>query len=135
MRCCFDKRVWIGLGVLAAGLLIADPRSGRVALPVLAGLACPVSMLFMMRGMRQGTGSTMAAPGGDLTVGAGRAEGDRAAEIARLRCEIRQLKAQAGDVALAAANAGRAAEARGRTREPGRARKVRHRRMNFGGRA
>src|SRR6266568_3378657 len=100
MRCCFDKRVWIGLGVLAAGLLIADPRAGWVALPVLAGLACPVSMLFMMRSMRH-------------PAGAGRAEGDRAAEIARLRREIRQLRAQAGDVTLAAADAGPAAEARG----------------------
>ncbi len=57
MRCCFDRRVWIGISVLAAGLFIADPRAGWVALPVLAGLACPVSMLVMMRGMRQGTGS------------------------------------------------------------------------------
>jgi hypothetical protein len=113
MRCCFDKRVWIGLGVLAAGLLIADPRAGWVALPVLAGLACPVSMLFMMRGMRQGAGSAMAAPGGEQAAGAGRAEGDRAAEIARLRREIRQLNAQAGDVALAAADAGPATGARG----------------------
>ncbi len=44
MRCCFDKRVWIGLGALAVGLLIADPRAGWVALPVLAGLACPLSI-------------------------------------------------------------------------------------------
>jgi len=113
MRGCFDKRVWIGLGVLAAGLLIADPRAGWVALPVLAGLACPVSMLFMMRSMRHPAGSAMAAPGGELAAGAGRAEGDRAAEIARLRREIRQLRAQAGDVTLAAADAGPAAEARG----------------------
>jgi hypothetical protein len=33
-------------------------------------------------------------------------EGDRAAEIARLRREIRQLRAQFGDVALAKADAG-----------------------------
>lgn len=38
-RCCFDKRVWIGLGVLAVGLLIIDPHAGWAALPVLAGLA------------------------------------------------------------------------------------------------
>jgi len=112
MRCCFDKRAWIGLGVLAAGLLVVDPRAGWVALPVLAGLACPVSMLLMMRGMRHPAGSAMAAPDGELA-DAGRAEGDRAAEIARLRREIQQLKADAGDVTLAAADAGPAAEARG----------------------
>src|SRR5712691_12627107 len=108
MRCCFDKRVWIGLGVLAVGLLVADPRAGWVALPVLAGLACPMSMLFMMRGMRPGTGSASAALAGEPE-----ADGDRAAEIARLRREIRQLRAQAGDVTRAAADAGPAAEARG----------------------
>ena len=113
MRCCFDKRVWIGLGVLAAGPLIVDPRVGWVALPVLAGLACPVSMLVMMRGMRQVAGPATAAPGGEPTVGARDAEGDRAAEIARLRHEIRQLKAPAGDVALAGADAGPAAGAHG----------------------
>src|SRR5487761_1341521 len=110
MRCCFDKRVWIGLGVLAIGLLVVDPRAGWVALPVLAGLACPGSMLFMMRGMRRGTG--LAAPGGEQAAGAGRTESDRAAEIARLRREIRQLKEHAGDVTLATAGARPAAGAR-----------------------
>ena len=105
MRCCFDKRVWIGLGVVAVGLLVVDPRAGWGALPVLAVLACPVSMLFMMRGMRQGTGSATAAPGGESAGGARTAQGDRAAEIARLRREIGQLRAQAGDVTPAAAGA------------------------------
>jgi hypothetical protein len=97
MRCCSGKRVWIGLGVLAAVLLVVDPRAGWVALPVLAGLACPVSMLFMMRGMRQGGGSAVAAPGGDPAAGDPAAAGDRAAEIARLHSEIQQLKANARD--------------------------------------
>ncbi len=105
MRCCFDKRVWIGLGALAVGLLIADPRAGWVALPVLAGLACPLSMLFMMRGMRRGSGVTATgvtatgAPGGERT--AGSAAADRAAEIARLRSEIELLKGQAAATTLA----------------------------------
>ncbi len=99
LRCCFDKRVWIGLGVLAAGLLIVDPRAGWVALPVLAGLACPLSMLLMIRVMRPGTGSVAADPAGEPGTGV-----DRAAEIARLRREIRQLRAQAGDVTRPAAD-------------------------------
>ena len=86
MRCCFDKRVWIGLGGLAAGLLVFDPRVGWVALPVLAGLACPLSMLVMMRGMRQG-GACARDPGEPGQAGAA-----RAAEIDRLRREIELLK-------------------------------------------
>jgi len=89
-KCCFDRRVWIGLGVLAVGLLVADPRAGWVALPVLAGLACPVSMLLMMRSMRRPAGG---------------AKRDRDAEIARLRREIEQLKASGGDMAHTAAAA------------------------------
>ena len=89
MKCCFDKRVWAGAGVLAVVLLVADPHAGWAALPVLAGLACPLSMLFMMRGMRGGAaGST--APGAS-------AASDRAAEIARLRRDISQLRAGASD--------------------------------------
>ena len=89
MKCCFDKWVWAGLGVLAVVLLVADPHAGWVALPVLAALACPLSMLLMMRGGAGGsvTGPAPAAP----------AAADRAAEIARLRREISQLRADAGD--------------------------------------
>jgi len=101
MRCCFDKRVWTGLGLLAVGLLVADPRAGWAALPLLASLACPVSMLFMIRRVRRGAGPAMAGPGGELAGGARGTEGDRTARIARLRGEIRQLKAHPGDVALA----------------------------------
>ena len=92
MKCCFDKRVWAGLGVLAVVLLVADPHAGWVALPVLAGLACPLSMLLMMRGMRGGAGGSATGP-----APAAPAAADRAAEIARLRREISQLRADAGD--------------------------------------
>lgn len=104
MKCCFDKRVWIGLGVLAVALLVIDPHVGW-ALPVLTGLACPVSMLFMMRGMRAGSEGSGAAPAP--------AAGDRDAEIDLLRQEIRQLRAEAGDIVLEPAGAGPAGGTRG----------------------
>jgi hypothetical protein len=44
-------------------------------------------MLFMMRGMRHDVGSALAEPRGES------ADSDRAAEIARLRSEVRQLRA------------------------------------------
>jgi Protein of unknown function (DUF2933) len=90
MKCCFDKRVWAGLGVLAVVLLVADPHAGWAALPALAGLACPLSMLFMMRGMRGGAEGSAAEPGAS-------AASDRAPEIARLRREIGRLRADASD--------------------------------------
>jgi len=41
LNCCFDKRVWAGLGVLAAVLLLADPRLGwDSAAGPWPGLAC-----------------------------------------------------------------------------------------------
>ena len=85
LKCCFDKRVWAALGVLAVVLLLTDPRLGWAVLPVLAGLACPVSMLFMMGGV--GRGSADARP-----LEGQRADAGRAAEISRLRREIEQLK-------------------------------------------
>ncbi len=97
LGCCFGKRAWLGLGLLAAGLLIASPHLGWVALPVLAGLACPLSMLLMARGMRRaaatGAGGAQAAGGG--------AAADRAAEITRLRREIGQLAAEVGEASMA----------------------------------
>lgn len=88
VKCCVDKRVWAGLGALAVVLLLAEPRLGWAVLPVLAGLACPVSMLFMMRGMGRGSADAQ-PPGGQ------RADAERAAEISRLRREIEQLKEHA----------------------------------------
>jgi hypothetical protein len=85
MRCCFDKRAWIGAGVLAAILLLTHPRLGWAALPVLAGLACPVSMVLMMRRMNNGSACQ-----------ATQADAGRAAEIARLRQEIDQLRRDSG---------------------------------------
>ena len=98
LRCCFDKRVWIGLGLVAVALLIADPRAGWVALPVLVSLACPLSMLVMLGGMRRGAAVPDVRGGGQAAAGA---TADRAAEIARLRAEIGLLRTRAGEAAPA----------------------------------
>jgi hypothetical protein len=101
MKCCSGKRAWIGLGAVAAGLLAVSARPGWVALPVLAGLACLVSMLFIMRRRRHPAGSLMGSPASD----AGTSEDARAAELVRLRREIRQLRAPAGEESPVAASA------------------------------
>jgi len=51
MRWCFDRRVLIGLGVVAAGVLLLRPSAFATALPVLVLAICPLSMLLMLRGM------------------------------------------------------------------------------------
>ena len=111
----------MGSGVLVAGLLTAGPKAGWPALPVLARLACPVLTLASMRGVRQGTGSAAAAPGGGPAARDGLAVAGRAAQITRLRRGIRQLKAHIGGVTLALVAAGLAAGAPGSAGRAGRA--------------
>jgi len=49
---CLNKKVLIGLGVLAVGLVVLQPGWALAALPFLILAICPLSMIFMMRGMR-----------------------------------------------------------------------------------
>jgi Protein of unknown function (DUF2933) len=86
---CFNRNVLIGLGVVALGVLAIRPEAIGAALPVLVLLACPLSMVFMMRGMNRAAAEpepagTTDAPGTD-------------AEIVGLRAEVDQLRAELSD--------------------------------------
>jgi hypothetical protein len=48
---CLNKRVLIGLGVVAIGLVALQPGWAVAALPFVILAVCPLSMIFMMRGM------------------------------------------------------------------------------------
>lgn len=48
---CLNWKVIGGLGLVGLGIWAVEPGLFRAALPVLALLACPLSMLLMMRGM------------------------------------------------------------------------------------
>lgn len=48
---CFNKKVIVGLAVVAVGVVIAAPDLLLRALPLLILAACPLSMVLMMRGM------------------------------------------------------------------------------------
>lgn len=85
MKCCFNKKVLIGAGVVALALLVISPGTALAALPVLIIAVCPLSMLLMMRTMQSGTESHTADTQHDT---------ERAAEIASLREEINVLKAR-----------------------------------------
>ncbi len=50
--CCFNWKVYAGLGGIALAILVLAPGLFWGALPLLIVAACPISMFFMMRGMR-----------------------------------------------------------------------------------
>ena len=57
---CLNRKVLAGLAVVAGVVLILAPQFIWVALPILLVAACPLSMLFMMRGM-SGSGNQSAS--------------------------------------------------------------------------
>lgn len=83
-KCCLNPRVIASLGLIAVGVLVFSPHAFAVALPVLLGLICPLSMIamavMMARGARSSTDEQ--AP----------ATEDRREEMARLRAEIDELR-------------------------------------------
>ena len=48
---CLNWKVLAGLAVVAVSIFVVAPQLALSALPILLLLACPLSMLFMMRGM------------------------------------------------------------------------------------
>lgn len=104
MRMCFDKRVLIGLGVVALGVLAVSPRLLGSIAPLLIFAACPLSMLLMMRAMnRQGSSCETASDGrrdaeapdrGDVGVPTSGVRRDRDAEVRELEEEVNRLKAE-----------------------------------------
>lgn len=107
MGMCFDKRVVIGLGVVALGVLAVSPRLLGSLAPLLLVAACPLSMVFMMRAMnRDGAscdaeqqkpdadGALAAGSGATERLGAaGAAAGDHA-QLRELEEEVNRLKAE-----------------------------------------
>ncbi len=51
MKMCFNWKVLTGLAVVGVGVWITAPNLIAGALPLLLALACPLSMVFMMKGM------------------------------------------------------------------------------------
>lgn len=99
---CFNKRVLIGVGVVALGVLAVSPGSFATVAPLLMFAACPLSMLFMMRTMGRGGSANcdtktaesereIAASGSDLEP---ESAAGRDARVRSLEREVERLKAE-----------------------------------------
>lgn len=80
---CLDRRVLIGLAGIGVAVLFARPHWLGPVLPLLVVLACPLSMLLMMR---RGKSNCATNPN---------SEADH--ELAGLRSEIAHLRAKVRD--------------------------------------
>jgi len=90
---CIDMRVVAALAVIAGGTFVLAPQLFWTALPVLAVLACPISMFVMMRGMNSMNGRGK-MPGGDArAVNQGQSP-TRAAEPGSREQQLRDLQEQ-----------------------------------------
>lgn len=94
MGMCFNKRVLVGLGVVALAVFAVSPSLLSAVAPLLFLAACPLSMVFMMRGMnRDGSSCTDQQLTGDAGEHAATpAAGD--AKLRELEEEVNRLKVE-----------------------------------------
>jgi len=86
---CFDWRVLTGLAAVGVGIWLVAPQLIAPALPILVILICPLSMLLMMRMMRNSAAQTGPAISPTERLAALEREQARLdAEIARARAEL-----------------------------------------------
>lgn len=95
---CFNPKVLGGLALTALAVFLVAPGAFSAVLPLLFLAACPLSMVLMMRAMSGGQCSTHGNEAGQerqtKATGAVVSTTTAEAEIARLRAEIDQLKAE-----------------------------------------
>ena len=98
LKCCLNRKVIIGLAVVAVGVLAIDTHVFTRVLPYLFFAICPLSMLLMMRAMSGnkssgGMGGCSSMSNGNGQTGTTSASAPDA-EVARLQAELDQLRAQ-----------------------------------------
>jgi hypothetical protein len=98
---CFNPKVLGGLALTGFAVFVFAPSAFSAVLPLLAVAACPLGMLVMMRGMAGGRCRTTGSGAGKERQGEAADASSPAltaeAEIARLRAEVDQLKAEKSD--------------------------------------
>ena len=86
LKMCLNWKVLVGLVAVGAGIYAVAPNLTVAALPFLLLAICPLSMMFMMKGM-QGDGTKAPEMDSELT---------RDEQLARLRTEQTNLDEQIG---------------------------------------
>ena len=102
LKMCLNWKVLAGLAVVGVIVWLVAPRLVLAALPVLLVAACPLSMLFMMGGMRRSQGTSRSTPAGQPQL-----EGlTHEEQIARLQAELASKEAQLESLARESAGRG-----------------------------
>jgi hypothetical protein len=92
---CLNWKVVAGLAVVGLIVWVVAPQFVWAALPVLLVAACPLSMLFMMRGMSGGANQRAAQPlETNEPPGIGLADEERQSRLLRLRAEQEAIASQ-----------------------------------------
>ena len=102
VQMCLNWKVLAGLAVVGVIVWLVAPRLVLAALPVLLVLACPLSMLFMMGGMRSSQGTSRSTPAGQPQLDGFTHE----EQIARLQAELASKEAQLESLARESAGRG-----------------------------
>jgi len=92
MKCCFNWKVGLGLGVLGLGMWVAAPDLVGRFLPMLIALICPLSMVAMMLGM--GAMSGKRTPAVEATAEQERLTPSREDRLEQLRLEHGRIQAE-----------------------------------------
>jgi len=105
---CLNWKVVGGLAIVAGAVWIVSPARFVGALPLLAVLACPISMVVMMRGMNA-NGAISGPRDADLRAGgvdamashelAHPGSNERQESLAELRARLVRLRARQGSIA------------------------------------
>ncbi|MGH9139426.1 MAG: DUF2933 domain-containing protein [Acidimicrobiales bacterium] len=84
----------VSLALVGVGIYLFAPGLIGAAVPLLVVLACPLSMVFMMRGMSGGSRCETGTESTEADTSLGQ---QQARELTRLRAEIDQLRAELSD--------------------------------------
>jgi hypothetical protein len=110
----------LGLAMAAFALALLVPSARSAILPLLVVAACPIGMLVMMRGMARGRSERPAESGPAAEAERPRPSVDpKEHEIARLRAEVDQLRAERRSAPSAGGSVPDARERAAPSRRPG----------------